>query len=508
MNGEFETKGTLVNENQIQFRSMTSLMSHRSMLNGAKRSTSSNVSNPSHHIFKSHGARKDGVRNPNSSQNQFNVKRNNFPVNSNNGQQQSYNGEESSLPNDESNQLSGTDGLNQSSNTSSGEAVNKEVDQATPTDALNQNSKTHSGESGAQKGNQVAQKAKAKAIQKGIEVAANAHPLAKAIVSNPIGKKITNKAAEKISSTSGSFTANLKRAVKITSIGLPCVLVIVFMACIIPQIMNVANSGLGSIFLANQLKDPNNANKLLNKELERLSSDEDADSYFGSTSTSSSSSSGKKSTSSSSSSTTTSHTSSTNDNSASYVKATGGFKDKIFYYCQTDYTDPYGYGGYGSIADNGCGPTSLAIAISSILQEEHDPIEVTNYLCGIDGCTAYSGSKFLEMQATAKHYGELYGFDVIITTNEELVKSRLAEGNSLVVTVTNGYFYTNEGSRLSRGGHFFVLTGVADDRNVYIVDPYTPAHTGQTVDIYDLSVNSNNNDNPGGESYYILTKRG
>lgn len=188
--------------------------------------------------------------------------------------------------------------------------------------------------------------------------------------------------------------------------------------------------------------------------------------------------------------------------SATKVKMTGGFKKTIYYYNQYNYNDsPYSV--YGSIGSHGCGPTSLAIAVSSILQEEHDPIEFTNYVCSIGGCTS-SGSAYLVIYQAAKDYGQKYGFTAEPTSNLDLVKQRLSEGNSVVITITNGGFYTNSGNLISRGGHYFVLTGVDENGQVYLSDPSNANNTGRTINLEALAVNNNNR--PDAPSFCILTK--
>lgn len=198
--------------------------------------------------------------------------------------------------------------------------------------------------------------------------------------------------------------------------------------------------------------------------------------------------------------------SSSSGSGATLVSSPGQFKKKIFYYNQYDYSG-YSYGtdsiSYGTIGSHGCGPTSLAIAISSLLQEEHSPIEMTSYVCGLGGCTD-SGSAYLTIYQAAIDYGKKYGFTAEPTSDLDYIKKKLSEGKSLVVTITNGGLYTNAGNRISFGGHFFVLTGVDENGEIYISDPANSANTGRTINLAELSYNSNNSESA--PSFCILTK--
>lgn len=135
---------------------------------------------------------------------------------------------------------------------------------------------------------------------------------------------------------------------------------------------------------------------------------------------------------------------------------TGNFSP-IHYYNQGDYGEPYG--SYGTIATHGCGPTSLAIVISSITGVDHDPVEITNYVCEHGGCTG-GGTAWANITST----GEDYGLDVTNTSNRQEVIDALGKGDSLVIVIMCAGHFTS-------GGHFIVLTGVTSDGKVTVADP-------------------------------------
>ena len=136
---------------------------------------------------------------------------------------------------------------------------------------------------------------------------------------------------------------------------------------------------------------------------------------------------------------------------------TGGIGD-IYYFNQLDYPND-AYGSYGSIASHGCGPTSLSIVVSSLLKEVHDPIELTNYVCSIGGCTS-GGSTWASITETPSHYG----LKVTETGNTQEVISALGSGKSLVISIMRQGHFTS-------GGHFIVLTATNSNGQVTVADP-------------------------------------
>lgn len=138
---------------------------------------------------------------------------------------------------------------------------------------------------------------------------------------------------------------------------------------------------------------------------------------------------------------------------------TGNFGN-IHYYNQGDYyNSPYGDISGATISSHGCGPTSLAIVISSILNEDHDPVELTNYVCSRGACTA-GGTSWDGINDAAKHYG----LNVKDSYDNQEVVDSLASGNSLVISLMCPGHFTS-------GGHFIVLTGVTSDGKVTVADP-------------------------------------
>lgn len=167
---------------------------------------------------------------------------------------------------------------------------------------------------------------------------------------------------------------------------------------------------------------------------------------------------------------------------------TGSF-GKIYYYNQGDYSaSPYG--SYGTIASHGCGPTSLAIVISSMLNQSHDPVEVTNYVCSIGGCSD-AGTYHDSITKAAQHYG----LKVNKTGDKQQVISSLASGKALVIAIMcPGHFTTS--------GHFITLTGSNNNCKVTVADPASRERSTE----WDFNIVAEETCSSGGAPYWIITK--
>lgn len=146
---------------------------------------------------------------------------------------------------------------------------------------------------------------------------------------------------------------------------------------------------------------------------------------------------------------------------------TGSFRNPIIYFNQRDYPN-YPYSSYGTISSHGCGPTSMAIVVSSFTKQSISPITTTEWACSNGYCFS-NGSAHSLICGQANYYG----LDCHQTTDNQEIVNSLASGNSLVVVLANEGEFTD-------GGHFLVLTGVDSSGNISIADPASPEKTKNT----------------------------
>lgn len=158
------------------------------------------------------------------------------------------------------------------------------------------------------------------------------------------------------------------------------------------------------------------------------------------------------------------------DDNLTYVNSDFG---QIYYFNQTDYSKYYysaspttknTYG--GTIASHGCGPTSVAIVASSMLQRSISPVETTQKVCQAGGCTtggSYNGTLGQVLKNS-------YGLKVKMTGNNQDVLDALGTGKALVIVLMGKGVFTN-------GGHYIVLTGVNSNKQVSVADPASRSRT-------------------------------
>lgn len=117
--------------------------------------------------------------------------------------------------------------------------------------------------------------------------------------------------------------------------------------------------------------------------------------------------------------------------------------------------------GRDPIAGYGCGPTALAMVVSSLTEEEVDPAEMAAWAAEQGYCAPGSGSYLTIVEGTAAAYGlEVEGGE--IPTAQELCQS-LASGHIYVALMTRGHF--------TNSGHFILLRGVTLAGDVLVADP-------------------------------------
>lgn len=147
---------------------------------------------------------------------------------------------------------------------------------------------------------------------------------------------------------------------------------------------------------------------------------------------------------------------------------------EVVYYNQYDerYADqPYGtdpIGGYG------CGPTAMAIVVSSLTDDMVDPIEMAKWSYDNGYWCSKSGSYHALIPAAAKEWG--LPVEGCPATEPQRIVDALGEGKLVVALMSKGHFTSS--------GHFIVLRGVEDEQ-ILVADP---ASTTRSQKAWDLSI--------------------
>lgn len=146
----------------------------------------------------------------------------------------------------------------------------------------------------------------------------------------------------------------------------------------------------------------------------------------------------------------------------------------VVYYNQLDEryaSQPYGtdnIGGYG------CGPTSMAIVVSSLTDDMVDPVKMARWSYENGYWCKSSGSYHALIPAAA----EAWGLPVsgCTTSEPQRILGALADGKLVVAIMSEGHFTSS--------GHFIVLRGVQDGQ-IMVADPASYKRSEQ---LWDLSI--------------------
>lgn len=147
---------------------------------------------------------------------------------------------------------------------------------------------------------------------------------------------------------------------------------------------------------------------------------------------------------------------------------------EVVYFNQLDEryaNQPYGtdnIGGYG------CGPTSMAIVVSSLTDDMVDPVEMAKWAYDNGYWCSKSGSYHAFLPAAAKKWG--LPVEGCPATEPQRIVDALSDGKLVVALMTKGHFTSS--------GHFIVLRGVADEK-ILVADP---ASTTRSQQSWDLSI--------------------
>lgn len=181
------------------------------------------------------------------------------------------------------------------------------------------------------------------------------------------------------------------------------------------------------------------------------------------------------------------------DSSAEVSTLTGNCGLKVVYYNQGDAawkSLPYGS---STIGKSGCGPTSMAICISTLSGKKVTPRQTATWAGSKGYYIKGAGSSHSVVPALAKHYGvKCKG---IGKSKNEIIKA-LKSGKLVVAIMARGHF--------TKGGHFIVLTGIKDGK-ITVADCGSRARTKKTWSL-DLIVNEARSGASAGGPFWVISK--
>lgn len=131
------------------------------------------------------------------------------------------------------------------------------------------------------------------------------------------------------------------------------------------------------------------------------------------------------------------------------------------------------YGKEGTIGSSGCGPTSLAMAVSSLSGLYVDPLQMSDWAYANGYRCEGNGSYHSLIPEGAAHFG----LPVAYARAEEPAKLVDAlSGGKLVIAIMNPGHFT-------KSGHFIVLRGVTAEGKILVADPASSSRSEQEWDL-------------------------
>lgn len=151
------------------------------------------------------------------------------------------------------------------------------------------------------------------------------------------------------------------------------------------------------------------------------------------------------------------------------------YRGEFVNYYQGNYNDSYGYG--TTIAKAGCGPTSMAMVLTCLKDEEITPPETASWSLENGYRVEGSGTSWAYFDAISNTYGINCTETSVSKSN---IKNSLEKGELIIMSMGPGTF--------TKGGHFIVLTGLTDDGKIKVADPASESRSSQTYD-YNVFIN-------------------
>ncbi|WP_243578020.1 C39 family peptidase [Clostridium minihomine] len=136
------------------------------------------------------------------------------------------------------------------------------------------------------------------------------------------------------------------------------------------------------------------------------------------------------------------------------------------------------YGASGTIKAEACGPTSMAIVISTLTGTNYDPVYMANWSVQNGYRVIGSGSSRALIPGAARAFGlEVSGCSA---DEPQRIVDALSSGKLVVAIMIKGHF--------TDSGHFIVLRGVTADGKILVADPFSYSKSQKA---WDLSIIQN-----------------
>jgi len=166
---------------------------------------------------------------------------------------------------------------------------------------------------------------------------------------------------------------------------------------------------------------------------------------------------------------------------------------QVTYYNQLDSRWAYSPYGTDHIGGYACGPTAMAIVVSSLTSDTIDPPHMAQWAYENGYWCSKSGSYHALIPGAAAEWGlEAEG---CTTAEPQRIVDALRDGKLVVALMTKGHFTSS--------GHFIVLRGVTSDGKIMVADPSSYARSEKAWDLSIILNEASRNAGAGGPFWII-----
>ena len=167
---------------------------------------------------------------------------------------------------------------------------------------------------------------------------------------------------------------------------------------------------------------------------------------------------------------------------------------EVHYYSQLDSRwKNLPYGPIDTIGSSGCGPTSLAMVVSSLTSQTVDPVQMCDWAYRNGYLCEGSGSYHSLIPDGAKHFG--LTVDYASPNDPQKIIDALSSGKLIIAIMGPGHFTTS--------GHFMVLRGVTSEGKIFIADPASKTRSEEQWDL-SIILNEARKNSAAGGPFWIL----
>mgnify|MGYP000872836732 CR=1 FL=1 len=169
---------------------------------------------------------------------------------------------------------------------------------------------------------------------------------------------------------------------------------------------------------------------------------------------------------------------------------------EVVYYNQLDsrWADIL-YGKSGTIGESGCGPTALAMIVSTLTGTYHDPVEMSEWSVAHGYRCEGNGSYHSIIPDGARAFG--LKAEGASAKDAAKIAEALALGKLVGVIMSKGHFTSS--------GHFIVLRGITETGKILVADPVSKRRSEQEWD-FEIILNEAQKGAGAGGPFWIISQ--